>query len=455
MMNRISFYRLVVTIQIIIIHSINNSIHGIHIQIYDNIAELSQPITPYDLPVIFSQEEWYDIRSDSIRLIGECINVRAQIVSFNRTSFNGQKILVKRNTDNDTYTEAIMIDETRNLVQDCIDNTYYTVSNDRIRYLSVPTIGKYSVDFILETYNNEQMYLRYLQNKIKWKVRYDLILENNTDSILQAYAEIHNDGSSSLTINSAKLFSGDINIQSSSGGFVSGDNDILQEISNGFGGAAAVPPRPIESADAPPTISGAEELIGLYIFSINDTFVLESRTTYILPMFRPTIHTERFGSIEKYFSPNDNRGNAQRTYRLRVEEIFLPRGKVFIRESDQLVGETYWPDLASNETNEFTLGQDPDIRYIEHVQLNSRRKVYQSNSSRVVLSTYTIELNLFNNKPREINIEYRLKFYSQSNLKLNQSTTSDSIQIEGSSIFGIFQLNPNDEKKVKFTFETE
>ncbi|CAF3867322.1 unnamed protein product [Rotaria sp. Silwood2] len=452
-----SLFRLIIIIEIIIFQLINNTINGIHIQIYDNIAEISQPVSPYDLPIIFSQQEWYDIRSDSIRLVGKCVNVRAQIISFNRTSLNGQNLMIKRDVNNDTYTEGIMIDETRNLVQDLIDNTFYTITNDRIRYLSVPPISKYSVDFVLETYTNEQLYLRYLQNNIKWKVRYDLLLENNnTDSILQAYADIRNDGRSSLTINSAELISGDVNIQSSSNnGYSSGQVADVGNIDYGFAQPGVVPPSPNFNGNGAPTISDAEELIGVYIFSINETFILDPRSNYILPMFRPIIDIERYGSIEKYFSSTDNRGNARRTYRLRVEETFLPRGQVFIRESDRLVGETYWPDLASNETNEFNLGQDPDLRYIEYVQLNSRRKVYQPNGNRFVLSTYTINLHLINNKQRSMNIEYRLRFTSQSNLTLKENTTNNLLQLDGSSIIGTFQINPNDEQQFKFTFETE
>ncbi|CAF5091288.1 unnamed protein product, partial [Rotaria socialis] len=41
---------------------------------------------------------------------------------------------------------------------------------------------------------------------------------NDTDSNLQAYADIQNDGSSPLTIDSAELISGDVNIRSSSSG---------------------------------------------------------------------------------------------------------------------------------------------------------------------------------------------------------------------------------------------
>ena len=127
------------TIKIILSQSIDP---GIHLRIYDNIAEITKPISSADLPMTFSQQEWFDIRSDSIRLVGNCVNVRAQMISFNNTSLNGQKILIKRDLNNDTYTEGIMIDETRNLVQDLIDNTFYTVTNDRIRYFFNPICTK-------------------------------------------------------------------------------------------------------------------------------------------------------------------------------------------------------------------------------------------------------------------------------------------------------------------------
>ncbi|CAF1521148.1 unnamed protein product [Adineta steineri] len=457
-MNIISFFLSIIIIKVIISKSINNPHNGIHIKIYDNIAEITQPISAYeDLPMTFSPQEWSTIRSDSFRLIGNCINPHAQIISFNKTSLNGKKVLIQRNINNDTYTEGIMIDETRNLIQDLIDNTYYTITNDRIRYLSIPPIQNYSVDFVLETYSNEQLYVRYLQNNIKWKVHYDLLLESNdSNSILQAYATIQNNRDSSLTIDFAELISGDINIQSSSNN--NGEKPVYAGSGNGYGDLNGASPVSVSNDYVVPSIGDAEELVGVYLFRINETFILDSRSKYILPMFCPIIDIERYGSIEKYFLSIDNFGNAQRSYRLRIEETFLPAGKVFIRESDRLVGETSWSDIAANETNEFNLGQDPDLQYIENIQLNSRRNIYQGNSFNnytIILSTYTIDLHLINNKQRSINIEYRLKFSSQDNLTLKENVTNDSIQIDGSSLTGLFELNANDKQQVTFTFETQ
>ena len=415
-------------------YALNETNKGIHIQIFDNIAEISQPISLYDLPMTYSQQEWSDIRSDSFRLVGKYLNVQAQIVSFNRTSSNGERILIQRSSNNDTFTEAIMIDETRNLVYDLIDRTYYMINSDRIKYFSIPLARKYVVDFMVDTNQAEQVYLRYLQKNIKWKVRYDLLLEtNDSDSILQAYADIRNDGSSILMIDSAELIAGDVNIQSSapSGGYYEGNGYAAYEAFDGSSDQQIAAAPALTTTVPPPSISSGAELAGVYVFSINETFILDPRSNYILPMFRPVIEIERYGLIEKYFRRMDNRGNAQRAYRVRVPDRYLPKGHVFVRESNRLVGEIYWSDHSANETNEFNIGEDPDLQYMESIQLVSRRQVYEANGYRFMLSTYTINLRLINNKNRSMNIEYRLRFYYQDNLSLKDANDEHSLQLDG------------------------
>ena len=434
-------------------NSHNETINGIHIQIFENIAEISRPISRADLPVTFSLEDWSNIRSDSIRLLGNCINVGAQTIFLNRSSLNGQKILIQRHLANDTYTNAIMIDETRFLVQDLIDNTFYTVTSDRIRYLTRPVPNQYEVNFMVEAFHGDQLFLRYLLDRVKWKVRYDLLLaENDTSSVLQAYADIANDGSAMLMISSAELIGGDVQLRSP----LSNHNDAGGNL-HAFESNRPSNQMADSSADKrPPSISAGEELAGVYVFTVNDTFVLNRRSHYILPMFRPTITIERYGTIEKYFSSMDNRGNAQRAYRLRVPETFLPKGHVFVRESDRLVGETTWSDLSANETNEFTLGEDPDLQYIEYVQLNSRREGPGTNGFRLILSTYTVSLQLINSKRRAMKVEYRLKFSSQANLTTTTTDDTDNhlLQMQGSTMIAIVELDADDAQQFTFSFET-
>jgi hypothetical protein len=441
---------LIFHVQILLRQTLANNDQRVNIQIFDNIAEITQSISHSNLPRIFSQNEWSTIRSDSLRLIGEHVHVRAQIVTFNRPSLNGEKILIQRYPNKDQLTDAIMIDENRQFIRDLVDNTYYTISADRIRYLSQPLTRNYSVNFLFDTVGVEQIYLRYLQTSIKWKVRYDLILENNdTDSYLQAYADIRNDGSSSLIIDAAQLISGDINIRTYSSA-MSIDENNYGDTSNYGGGQQTM-----SIMNAPSVVSPSEELAGLYIFSINQTFNLIASSNYILPMFRPTIDIERYGLIEKSFTRTNNHGYAKRAYRLRVPSSYLPKGQVSIRESDRLVGETFWPSRTMNETNEFNLGDDSDLFYSENIQLISRRQSYEANGYRLVLSTYTIQLRVVNRKQRTMNIDYRLRFSSQENLTLQENTSTNLLQVDGPTVSGVLVLDANVEQQIQFAIETQ
>lgn len=444
---------LLTALKLVVTLETNHTLTGVHIQIFDNIAEITRVVKPEQLPVQFSQLEWFDIRSDSIRFVGYCLTIRSQHIEYKQASLNGEKILVKRDLNNDTFTEAIMIDETRNLIQDLTDNTFYTVTSERIRYFSIPPIRVYSVNFTYDIETpDDPMYLRYLQDNIRWKVRYDLLFEgNDTHAVLQGYADIRNDGNSLLAIDSAELISGDLNIRNSMPPHGSGYGNLQ-------GVSSLVEDAEEDSAPAggiSPGISSSEELQGLYIFKMNQSFTLSPRSNFILPMISPKACAERYALIEKFFSTFDSRGNAQRAYRVRVPDTYLPKGQVFVRESDRLAGETFWQDSASNQTNEFTLGQDPDLQYSEFIQLSSRRQTYEANGYRFVLSTYTITIRLFNNKPRTTKVEYRLKFSSQDSLTLKENTNNNALQLDGSNLVGIFYLEPNEEQQYRFVIETK
>ncbi|CAF0773919.1 unnamed protein product [Rotaria sordida] len=79
----------------------------------------------------------------------------------------------------------------------------------------------------------------------------------------------------------------------------------------------------------------------------------------------------------------------------------------------------------------------------------------QMNLILVKIQIYDILNILINNKQRSINIEYRLRFTSQTYLRLKENTTNNLLQLDGSSIIGTFQLNSNDEQQFTFIFETE
>lgn len=420
-----------------------------HVKFFDNIAEVSEPISPFDLPKYYSSAQWADIRPDSIQLVGQHLRVLSQVQTLHRPSLNGQKVLIQRQTSSLILTEAIMIDESRNLIHDLTDSTYYTINTDRIRYLTVPGVRNYSVDFVLEISHPGELNLRYLRNNIRWRVRYDLILsDKDADSYLQASAEIRNDGNSLLNVESGELVSGDINIRPGSSHLY---DSYAIDTSYMYSTQAIRP----DYAAASPMVSQAQEFQGIYIFPLNQSFIIEARSILLFPMFRPQILVERFGIIEKSFSRTNNRGNARRAYRLSVPGYYLPRGQVSIRESDRLVGETNWSERSANETNEFTLGFDPDLLYTETIELNSRRQAHEENGYRIVLSTYTIELSVNNKKTRSLNVEYRLQFPSQEHLVIKENTSDNRFSIDGPTIVGILRVDAHGMSRLQFTVETQ
>ena len=112
------------------------------VKIYSNLAEIIQPLGK--LPLEFSAEDWSNIRSDSLTLIGSNVNVTRQTITQKKNSLNNHLIYVRSPSSSQTETKflkATMMDENRNLVK-LIDNNisqepiFFTVSSDQILYIN-------------------------------------------------------------------------------------------------------------------------------------------------------------------------------------------------------------------------------------------------------------------------------------------------------------------------------
>jgi hypothetical protein len=293
------------------------------VRIYSNQAEIIQPLNK--LPLEFTDDDWNDIRSDSITLLGQNINITSQIITEKQQSRNGAEIYVRSpmsfNKTTLNIVKGILIDEISNLVkiEDPIIGSqqplYFTASHDQIFYLEQPSKSKFYVNF---TYNtaDTKVDVSYLRSKLNWHTQYQLNLYNDNSTLI-AMANIRNDGKSSISINQAELIGGDINLHGQqSYEELHFDSPVRM--------AAKISYNNTESAV--PMIEQGNELAGLYIFAINKPFVINAKTNYLLPMFRPHVTVERYGLISKYFSTTSNNGKAQRSYRL-ISDRFLSRGK--------------------------------------------------------------------------------------------------------------------------------
>ena len=297
------------------------------VRIYHNLAEILQPLGK--LPLEFTEEDWQQIRSDSITLLGENLNISLQTITTKKKSLNGTDIYIRSPISSDKMTtkliKAILIDENNYLVKIrdpsiADENLYFTIPYDQIYYREEPVKSKYYVDFKYRS-SDSNVFVSYLRLNLQWQTQYQLHLYENQSDLI-AMANIRNDAISSIAIDQAELIGGDIQLQMQMQPFrksrfgmqpqaqsrISAMQMDFDEVANG------------------PTIEQAKELAGVYVFPINQPFTIDAKTNYLLPMFRPRVTIERYGSISKTFSAVSMTGKAQRSYRLKSDR-YLSQGK--------------------------------------------------------------------------------------------------------------------------------
>jgi hypothetical protein len=383
-----------------------------NVKIYSNLAEIIQPLG--ELPIEFSAEDWANIRSDSITLVGSNVNVTQQTIIEKKKSLNNHEVYVRSPSSSNTNTKflkATMINENRNLVK-VVDKDiseepiFFTVPSDHIVYDNEPPESKYYINFTYDTM--DAVYLSYLRSNLNWKTRYQLnLFEESKKPILIVMADIRNDGKSKIDIEHAELLGGDINLRMAEETRVA--RYEAQNEAMSF------------SSFSPPTVAQGKEVAGLYVFYINHPFSIDGKSNYLLPMFRPQVTVERYGLIIKnYFSGvGKSTGKAQRSYRLSSDR-FLSGGNCIIREYDRLVGETSLPDLAAKDKYEFSIGEDSDIIYKENVTLISsityNETIQQVNKvEQRTQSIYAVSILLKNFKTnRPMKVEFRQIIHGQS-----------------------------------------
>ncbi|CAF1533747.1 unnamed protein product, partial [Rotaria sp. Silwood1] len=89
-----------------------------NVKIYSNLAEIIQPLGK--LPIEFSSEDWNNIRSDSVTLVGNNVTITQQTLTEKKKSLNNAQVYVRAPSSSNTETKfvkATMIDEKHNLVK--------------------------------------------------------------------------------------------------------------------------------------------------------------------------------------------------------------------------------------------------------------------------------------------------------------------------------------------------
>ncbi|MFC6590622.1 hypothetical protein ACFP81_11635 [Deinococcus lacus] len=199
--------------------------------------------------------------------------------------------------------------------------------------------------------------LSYLTRSLEWTPRYTL-RASGSSAALSALADIRNNSDMAYQIRDTELLAGDVNID---------DGRMYREqyapapmltLTSGTGTFA--------SADI--AIENRATLNGLYRYGLSQGFTLPAQATVTLPFMQPKLSTfERYAGLNTSFSNQGSKGVMSRFYRLKADQA-LPGGQLTIREENRLVGQVSVPETAAGEPVEFTVGRDPDMRYVRSVQ---------------------------------------------------------------------------------------
>ncbi|CAF1398211.1 unnamed protein product [Adineta ricciae] len=445
------------------------------IRIYSNLAEVIRTVDK--LPLEFTNEEWRDIRSDSLWIFGKNVTVTSQTVSEKRKLMDGAKIYIRSPLSSEKngiqLIKAVLVDEKRDLVKvedpsiATNEPLYFTVRKEDMYRIDEPLEPKFTVNFTYTNPEKTQLFLSYLQSNIVWKTQYRLALYDDF-SDLSAMASISNNGESPISVDQGELISGDINLEISNLQF---DPPLRKPRLSEMKFFAFSDDSDIAATESvPPSVGQSHELAGLYVFPINKPFSVDVKSTYILSMFHPKTTIDRYGFISKSFSTQLTQGKAQRAYRLRSDR-FLSEGSCMIREHDRIVGQTTIPNLAAKDKYEFAIGEDVDIVYKENVKLVSSKQFNETNSIiinpnvqqdslrksvEITLRTrfvYEIHLEIENFKNRPVKVEYEQNgFFAYQSIKMLQTNKHHFIQ-ESSTIKS--NMTIPSQKKQSFIYSLE
>ncbi|CAF3244371.1 unnamed protein product [Rotaria sp. Silwood2] len=269
---------------------------------------------------------------------------------------------------------------------------------------------------------SEPKYLYSIINKkkpiesISWSPQYDLnILSDDCRHTFQSFAEITNGTKQEYKINRTELFGGDVCLQKENGtkrrrnrsrsrsrslSDTSDDDDDEDEFN---------------SIDIIPTIGVLGELAGLYLYSIDQPFLLLPNSSFVLPFINATIQISKCVSLTLPFSSHTQIRKLQRKYCIESIDKFLLTASITIRATGHLAGVTTLPNMDVSDKHTFSYGQDPDVTLNRQVKLISKERHS---------AMYAVHLTFKNVKSIPVKFEYREI--------IDNSNTQSKIIIKGS-----------------------
>lgn len=188
------------------------------------------------------------------------------------------------------------------------------------------------------------------------------ILSDDCNHTFQAFAEINNGTKQEYQIDRTELFSGDIRLENE----LSINRGRSRSRSRSRSSNTEVDDGETEDDDDEdqkiiPTVDTAGQIAGLYLYSIDQPFVLRPKSIFSLPFINPTVQITKYFGLTLSFTNHTIIRKLQRKYSIESMDRYLPQGPLTIREQDRLVGVTHLPNMAIGDKHIFNAGQDPDV----------------------------------------------------------------------------------------------
>ncbi|KEF34988.1 hypothetical protein RDMS_04105 [Deinococcus sp. RL] len=359
------------------------------LRIYPSFAEVREPVraTGGTLTVTLPEAAWAGLIPGTLDLDGLPFTSAVQRQEPNwLASLEGKTVFLKRPGE---ATQPVTLIRARDLLVRDAQGRYLTARYEDLSFDVAPPVNPLSptqtLTFTLPGAGAGT--LAYLTRGVTWAPRYTL-RASSQGAQLSALADIRNGTDLAYDVKTTELYAGDVEVRGQPVPFP--------------GAALRNQAADVETTAAAPTINSQGELRGLYRYALSAPFTLPANSVVTLPFLTPKLTGfERYAGLNTYFTPQNTSGTLSRFYRLKADER-LPGGLVTVREEGRLVGQTSIPETAAGAQIEFSLGNDPDVRYMRAVQTVSSERNAQGNP---VKTTYRVTYTFESSKDRPVRAE--------------------------------------------------
>ncbi|CAF1136514.1 unnamed protein product [Rotaria sordida] len=362
------------------------------LRIYPSFTEIRQQYNaPKNFRMYFSQDVYANIVRGSLSIEG--IPIESKQVVPHANNLENQTIFVRCNS-NEEPQECRVIQADDLLLQNIKTKRYFRAQRHELEYVTMPEQKETEVSYVLKQQGKAT--LSYQIHGISWLPQYELsILSDDRQHTFQAFAEITNGTKQEYRIDRTELFSGDVHLQ----GEVEAKRrrDRSRSRSRSLSVASEEDREEFDCRGMTLTIDTLGELAGLYLYSIDQPFILLPKSTFGLPFINATIQIRKYVGLTLSFTSHTQIRKLQRKYRIESIDKFLPGGPLTIREQGHLVGVTTLPDMSVGDKHTFSCGQDSDVSLNRQVKLISRERHS---------AMYAVHLTFKNVKSTPVKFEY-------------------------------------------------